>query len=257
MEKQNIQDRFDPYEISRKTRGRLAVNGFIAIVVALVIVVGGIYLFPVTIGIPASSPMGGENGEVNWNLLEGVAALATLAIVIGGVVFAYFEHTQNAIQRGRESALASFNLYKEIDQRLNDPQAIIARRWIIQNVPTLEQAGSDPDIWLQKVTGILNKTSGELENERPVGKEYLKQVLNCFDFIGFVAQHYWSMENELVEWMSPLVAKIWARVGAYIEDEAVQRNEDDFFRAARDFGNYCLEWRREHYPPSKIISDAT
>jgi len=257
MEKLNIQERFDPHEISRKTRWRLAFNGLIAVGVAVVIIVGGIYLFPLTARIPFSSPMGGENGDVRWSLLEGVAALATLAIVIGGVVFAFFEHTQSAIQRGRESALASFNLYKEIDLRLNDPQAIIARRWIIQNVPTLEQAGGDPEIWLKKVTEILNKTSGELENERPIGKKYLKQVLNCFDFIGFVAQHYWSMENELVEWMSPLVAKIWERVGAYIEEEANQRNEEDFFRAARDFGKYCLDWRRKRYPPSNFISDAT
>ena len=257
MAKKNYQEKFDPLLIGRQTRLRLSMNGFVAMVVAIGIVAGGLYLFPLTAQIPPSSPMGGESGLPDWNLMEGLASLTTLAIVIGGVVFAYFEHTQNAIQRGRESALASFNLYKEIDQRLNDPQAIIARRWIIENVPTLAQSGNEADAWLEKVKQILDKTSGELEHERPVGKEYLKQVLNCFDFIGFVAQHYWSMENELVEWMSPLVAKIWERVGVYVEDEAVRRNEADFFRAARDFGDYCLKWRREHYKESVIIPDAT
>ncbi|MBL7164667.1 MAG: hypothetical protein ISS57_18930 [Anaerolineales bacterium] len=148
-------------------------------------------------------------------------------------------------------------LYKEIDLRLNDPQAIEARRWIILNVPTLVEVDDDQEVWLAKVKQVLNETTDELDNERPIGKEYLKQVLNWFDFIGFVALHYWSMENELVEWMSPLVAKIWERVGEYVEDEARRRNEDDFFRAARDFGNYCLQWRREHYPDSRIIQDAT
>ena len=141
--------------------------------------------------------------------------------------------------------------------RLNEPQAISARRWIIQNVPTLTQHGGEAEDWLAEVKRLLGQTPGKSYDERPVGKEYLKIVLNGFDFIGFVAQHYWSMENELVVWMSPLVAKIWERVGVYVEDEALRRNEDDFFRAARDFGNYCLEYRREHYPDSVIIEDAT
>jgi len=247
MEK-NYQDRFDPLIIARKTSRRLLVNGLIALVVSIVIISIGLVLFPLTTTLPA---------HVDWGLLEGITSLFTLAIIIGGLVFAYFEHTQASVQRGRESAQASFNLYKEIDQRLNDPLAIEARRWIIINVPTLDQMGGDEADWLKKVKQILNETTGELDNERPMGKEYLKQILHCFDFIGFVALHYWSMENELVEWMSPLIGKIWMRVGAYVEDEALRRNEADFFRAARDFGNYCLQWRREHYPDSKIIEDAT
>jgi hypothetical protein len=257
METKNYQDRFDPQLISRQTRSRLRRSGLVAFLAALAIILLGLYLFPLTAKIPPSAPMGGSAELVDWGLLEGLTSLATLAIVIGGVVFAYFEHTQNAIQRGRESALDSFNLYKEIDLRLNEPQAIAARRWIIQNLPTLAQHGGEAEEWLDEIKLILNKTPGELQDERPAGKEHLKRVLNGFDFIGFVAQNYWSMENELVEWMSPLVAKIWERVGVYIEDESRRRNEEDFFRAARDFGNYCLEYRRAHYPESVVIEDAT
>jgi hypothetical protein len=257
MMTKNNQDRFDPQLIGRQTRSRLRRSGLVAFLAALAIIVLGLYLFPLTAKIPASAPMGGPGEQVDWGLLEGITSLATLAIVIGGVVFAYFEHTQNAIQRGRESALDSFNLYKDIDLRLNEPQAINARRWIIQNIPTQDQHGGGAEEWLAEVKRILNQTSEELPDERPPGKEHLKQVLNGFDFIGFVAQHYWSMENELVEWMSPLVAKIWERVGAYIEDESQRRNEEDFFRAARDFGNYCQEYRRAHYPESVFIEDAT
>jgi len=248
MDDNGNQNRFDPKLISRKTSRRLLVNGLVALVVVIGIVALGVIVFPTTKVVA---------GDVNWGYLEGFTSLATLAIIIGGVVFAYAEHTQNAVQRSRESAQASMNLYKEVDHRLNDPQAIEARRWIILNVPTLADMDGDEAAWLEAVKGVLSKIPDGWEDKHPPGKVNLKQVLICFDFIGFIARHYWSMENELVEWMSPLVAKIWERVGGYVEDEARRRNEDDYYCAARDFGNYCIQWRREHYPDSIIIEDAT
>ena len=95
------------------------------------------------------------------------------------------------------------------------------------------------------------------QKERPPGREHLKQILNTLDFIGFVASHYWTIENELVEWMNPLVAKVWERIGPYVEDEAKRRNEPDFYQAARELGDQCLEWRRAKGLTSIVIDDAT
>ncbi|MBC8504892.1 MAG: hypothetical protein ISR58_12080 [Anaerolineales bacterium] len=248
MADSRYQERFDPKLISRQTNRRLVLNGLIALLVTIVIIVAGVIAFPLTQNL---------DGRAQWGNLDGFSSLATLAIIIGGLIFAYFEHTQNAVQRSRDSAQASMNLYKEVDRRLNDPAAIEARRWIIVNVPVRNQMGATKAVWMEAVKRILNEVPDGWEGERPPGKENLKAVLICFDFIGFIAQHYWSMENELVEWMSPLVAKIWERVGEFVEDEARRRNEADYYRAARDFGNYCIQWRREHYPDSTFIEDAT
>ena len=248
MDNKNNQGRFDPKLIGRKTSRRLLLNGLIAVLVIFGIILLGLIVFPATQNI---------TGIVDWGYLEGFASLVTLAIIIGGVVFAYFEHTQNAVQRSRESAQASMNLYKEVDRRLNDPAAIAARRWIIVNVPTQSQLGVTKAVWLEEVKRVLNEIPDGWDAERPPGRESLKQVLICFDFIGFIAQHYWSMENELVLWMSPLVGKIWERIGEFVEDEARRRNEVDYYRAAREFGKYCLQWSREHYPDSVFIEDAT
>ena len=97
MDEKYYQERFDPQLISWKTSRRLLINGLVALVVSIAIIAVGLYLFPLTASLPT---------HVEWGLLEGIASLATLAIIIGGLVFAYAEHTQNAVQRGRESAQA-------------------------------------------------------------------------------------------------------------------------------------------------------
>jgi len=131
-----------------------------------------------------------------------------------------------------------------------------ARRWIILNLPT-RQEHEDDQAWLGRTIAALDERPEEREDGRPPGRDYLKEVLNTFDFIGFVAQHYWKMENELVTWMSPPVAKVWERIHLYVEYEAKQRNEPDFYESAREFGKYCVEWRDKRYPKSNVISDAT
>ena len=65
------------------------------------------------------------------------------------------------------------------------------------------------------------------------------------------------MENELVFWMSPSISKVWERIDLYVEEEALQRNEPDYYESAREIGKFCVEWRAANYPPSNIISNGT
>jgi hypothetical protein len=132
-----------------------------------------------------------------------------------------------------------------------------ARRWIILNLPTLDALGGDQQAWLEHVRSRINSVPRGWRGQRPPGKEYVKEVLNTLDFLGFVQRNYWSIENELVTWMSPPIAKVWERLEPYVEEEARQRNEPDYYESAREFGKYCLEWRRQRYPRSRIITDAT
>ena len=93
----------------------------------------------------------------------------------------------------------------------------------------------------------------------PPGQTHLKRVLNTLDFVGFVADHYWDMwrtDDELVQWMSSPITKVWERIGPYVEYEAVERQEPDFYQAARMLSQYCLDWRCVHHPVSRIIDGA-
>lgn len=252
-----LAENFDPKRLRTQATGQVIAAGAIASVFIVGTFVLGLLSFPYLSAWADALPAVGNEQQVNWGMLEGLASLVTLSIIVGGVVFAFTDYLQNAVQRKREDAEASFNIYKEIYDRLMSPESVAARRWIILNLPTLEDAGNDKQVWLERINREVNKTPRGWKGERPPGKEYIKDILNTFDFIGFVAKHYWNIENELVLWMSAPIAKVWERLDYYVEEEARQRNEPDYYEAARELGRYCLAWRQEQYPKSNIVKDAT
>jgi hypothetical protein len=112
------------------------------------------------------------------------------------------------------------------------------------------------DIWAEPHKRKIFAKPAHEQDEALPGNVHIKQVLNTLDFIGFVAQNYWSMDNEMVEWLSAPIAKVWDRLGPYIEYEATRRNEKDYYIFAREFSDYCLLWWKAHYPDPQIVKDA-
>jgi len=257
MENNTYSSPFDPMQIERKTKSRLLKTGLLSILVFIaVLLLILLVVFPLTTYLPEKTGGGESARSINWNLLEGIASLVTVSLVIGGLAFAFFEYVQTAIQQSRENAETSFNIYKEVYYKLMTPEAMNARRWIILNFPEKNDQ-EDDQVWLKRVSAALNKRPRGWKEERPPGKKYLKEMLNTLDFLGFVAKHYWNMENELVRWMSPPIAKVWERIQPYVEHEARLRSEPDFYISAREFGQHCVEWREKRYPKSIVIDDAT
>lgn len=242
--------KFDVGRIRRATVGRLLLLGLLSLVAAVGIFAVVLWLFPETAKLP------GARTSADWESLGDIANLITLSLVVGGGVFVFVEYINNEIQQRRESAETSFNIYRELFQRLTNPEDTAARRWIIQNIQPCGTSQPSEE-WLGQTRTKLISTTEGWNADTPIGQFYLKQVLNTFDFIGFVAGNYWNMEDELVEWMSAPIAKVWERIGPYVENEASERNEPDFYKSAREFGEYCVKWRRDHYPKSVIIGDAT
>ncbi len=255
--KQKLAEGFDPHRIRNKTKFTAISGGIFALVISILAFGFSLYFFRYTTFLPDTNQIGESVKQINWGILDGVASLATFSLVVGGIVFAFLDHIQNAVQRKREEAQASFNIYQEVYDRLMNRESLEARRWVILNLPTLEDMGNDKKKWLKNVNTQVAKIPPGWKSKRPPGKEYIKEVLNTFDFIGFVAKHYWNMENELVMWMSPSIAKVWERIELYVEEEARERNEPDYYESAREFGKYCVQWRQKQYPKSKIIKNAT
>lgn len=254
MTKEHSPIQFDSKRVRQETTQRLIRLGLISLAVGIGVLVLIGLLFPLTTFLPDRVGDAEPPQLVDWVLLEGIASAVTLALIIGGLAFAFVEYTENEVQQKRQNAESAFGIYKEVFDRLMNPSEAEARRWIILNLPTLKEMGGDERAWLAVVKDRLESTEPGI---RAPGKDYLKQVLNTFDFIGFVAKHYWNMENELVEWMSPVIAKVWERVSGYVEQEARDRNEPDYYLSAREFGTHCLAWRRKHFPESTIIDNAT
>lgn len=251
--KMTPRESFDPRKIQRNTTlGAIGV-GLLSFACVGLTFLCGIGLFALI----SVFESGNSARSIDWNGLGGMASLATLAFVVGGLTFALIDYVQNAVQRKRDDAETSFNIYCKVYDRLMNPRDLEARRWIISNLPTLDDMGKDEKKWLECVREKIYNVPPGWQGNRTPGQEYLKDVLNTFDFIGFVAKHYWNMENELVMWMSPSIAKVWERIQGYVENEAVLRNEEDYYQSAREFGKHCLQWRQEHFPKSNIIRQAT
>jgi hypothetical protein len=250
---QSSNSQSDGAQVLKAIRQRLFWSGGIALVVLIVC----LFLFYL---LTPELPDGPDN--VDWSLLEGFMSLVSVALILGGSVFALREYISSEIQQRREeldreeeAKKVAFSVYKEIFDRLMRSEDVEARRWIINNVPERKD-GEDEQKWVAQVKVIIHQRPQSWEGVPP-GQEYLKQVLNTFDFVGFAALHYWPINEELLAWMSAPIAKVWERIGGYVENEAQKRREPDYYRAARDLGQRCVVWWHEHYPDATIIDDAT
>jgi len=183
--------------------------------------------------------------ECNLNLLEGYVSVLTLAILIGGIVFAAREYL-------RQESQLSFQIYESIHAKLTDPAEEAARRWIIINIEPLEKEDSIEE-WIKDFSGKMQKRPNDWKEELPPGHQYVKTALNALDYFGFVAENYVSVEGPLLEWMSPPIAKVWERISPYVERERETRKEPDFYISASYIGEKCLDWRTKMGFKSEII----
>ena len=245
---------YNPNKVRKQTINNLIKAGVLSFVIIALIFILIIKFFPLTSTLPYFYDTGNVKKIINWDLLEGFISLLTFCLITGGLVFTLIEYIQNTIQHRREEAQASFAIFKEINDRLMNPESESARRWIIENLPTLEEMGNDRGKWLKHATKIIDKKPRGWKGNRSPGREYLKRTLDTFDFIGFIADYYWNMEEEIIIWMNPPISKVWERIEVFVEEEAILRCEPDYYESARNLGKYCIEWRRKkRYPKSKIL----
>lgn len=257
LKKLRYKEGFNPLRIRIITMLLAVVPVFVAMAATAAVFKYGLDYFPRTTLLPTEYQIGEEVKEINWDFLGSITSLATLALIVGGLVFAFIDYVQGAVQRKREESESSFTMYQVMYDRLMNPDSVAARRWVIVNLSTLEKMNNDKDAWRAHVKSKINAIPPNSTSDRAPGKDYVKHILNDFDFIGFVNKNYWKMEKELVNWMSSPVAKVWERIYLYVEEEADERQERDYYESAREFGYQCMKWRRENHLQSEVIDNAT
>jgi hypothetical protein len=245
---------FNPKQTRWITTARAFIPGVIALLTTSCFFICCILLFPITVFLPETAPFASPR-LIPWDFLGNLTSLATFALIIGGLVFAFVDYVQNAVQRKREESESSFNMYKVMYDCLMNSESIEARRWVIVNLKTLDQMNNDWDAWFAHNKSVIDAVPADSLTGRAPGKDFVKRILNDFDFIGFVDKNYWKMEGELAEWMSSPVAKVWERIGAYVKEEADLRKEPDYYISARDFGTYCVDWRKKQNRPQPEVID--
>lgn len=220
---------------------RANVRRLTGFVVAAILIGTAGYFFLITVAFPAFSRA--SLGEVNWSLLEGYASVISLALVTGSIAFAVAEYSDKETAKEREKAKLSYEIYQAICDKLTAPEQEAARRWILANI-RMKRDDEEIAEWYQSVQSkIMARPDGKVD-ELPEGQKAVKLTLNCFDYIGFIANHYWDIDEDSLDWISPPVAKVWKRLGPYVAHVRTLRKARDYYLSAESMGTRCILWRQ-------------
>jgi hypothetical protein len=199
----------------------------------------------------------------NWSLLEGFASVISLSLLAGGLVFAATEYigAENAKQAEKEAeerdkAKLSYDIYKSIFDKLTDPDQEAARRWILSNIEIKKEA-EDLAAWYEKTHAKIMSVETGNTSSLPEGQKAVKMTLNFFDYIGFIASHYWKVEGDTLDWISAPVAKVWRRIGPYVLYVRTLRHTTDYYLSAEYVGNLCVKWRQDKGMPDEEYVEKT
>lgn len=193
----------------------------------------------------------GAEGRYDWSLLEGFASAISVSLLAGGLIFAVTEYinTENAqhnkeLEEEREKAKLDYDIYRAIFEKFTAPEQEAARRWILSNI-AIKKEDEDIDAWYRKTNAKIMKVAGFNKRGIPEGQQAVKLVLNCFDYIGFIANHYWKIQGDSLDWISPPVAKVWRRLGPYVGHVRTLRKSADYYVSAEQFGILCIKSRQD------------
>jgi len=208
---------------------RLSAGKALAFAAILTLIVFLGWVGTVTLGWAVLRP--GDAGWDLWGMLEGLSSAAAFATVVGGGVMALIQLVEMIDSR-------NLSVYDDVFTRMMSDEEIDARRWIYQKLP------EDP------IEGV--KALDE------IGQRHIKRILNSLDHLGFLLQQDWVTAEAIIEWVSPMVVKLWVRLGPYVDYESKRRHEPDYYAAARFLAEQCIEWRHKNTPDAEIrwIEDA-
>ena len=189
-------------------------------------------------------------------LLEGFASVISLSLLAGGLAFALADYIDKEKAKQTEKAKISYEIYNAIYAKLTDPAQEAARRWILSKID-IKKEDEDIDPWYERTHAIIMSGAGGESTGIPEGQNAVKLTLNCFDYIGFIAGHYWEVESDSLDWISAPIAKVWRRIGPYVLHLRKLRNTTDYYLFAERVGDICVEWRKNKGLPDEEIAPNT
>jgi hypothetical protein len=196
------------------------------------------------------------SGAADWSLLDGFVSAISLAILVGGLTYTVVDHIRADDAEKREKAKLSYDIYQAIFEKLTDPEQEAARRWILSNV-TVKKDGENIAAWYEQTHAKIMAPENEMENTMPEGQRAVKLTLNCFDYIGFVANNYWEIKEDSLDWLSPPIAKVWKRLGPYVTHVRTLRGAKDYYVSAEYIGELCIKWRKDRGLPDEEYVEKT
>jgi hypothetical protein len=159
-----------------------------------------------------------------WVIIESLSTAATVTAILGAGLIAH-----NELSESNKSRYVS--LMENIFHELNSEDQISARRWIYLELPVI------------KDVSMIDKLDDE-------NKKKIKMALNSIDKVAFVTQAGWIPVEVIMNWINPMIVKLWEKLGPLVLLERVERNEPDYYLDAEIFAEECRKWREKKYPDS-------
>jgi hypothetical protein len=167
-----------------------------------------------------------------WSDLSAMVTVISFAFALGVGISILLQ-----VSEANESR--NLGIYQDIYEKLMASDEIEARRYIYQKLP--EVAASDASAQKAEISQIL---AGDEK-----ARVYIKQVLNLIDYFGFLVEQDWVTADEVIGWLSPVVVKVWRKIGPIVEYERSERLEEpDYYIAAVRLAEKCQQWRDQNLP---------
>jgi hypothetical protein len=164
--------------------------------------------------------------ESQWTKLGIITSLGTFAFALGAGLLLIIELNEMTDSR-------NLAIYQDIYEKFMTDDAIQARKHIYIKIPTSD----DHQV-------VIDAVLGDEET-----KYRVKQVLNLFDYFGFLTDQDWVTGENMIGWVSPIVVKIWDKIEPVVEYERSQRPEEpDYYAAAIRLAKMCKNWRDKNFP---------
>ena len=161
-----------------------------------------------------------------WSALGSFTSAVAFAFATGTGIIALTQFSQAVDSR-------NLDIYQDVYEKLMHHDQIAARRLIYQKLARIEKPEA-------LVAAVMDDEALRVA---------VKDVLNLFDYYGFIVQQDWVTEDEVIGWLSPVVVKIWEKIGPVVENERMRRLEEpDYYAAAIELADECRKWRDRHIP---------
>lgn len=200
---------------------------------------------------------GGVSGSLEeWTLLDGFIGVISLALLVGGLTYTVLDRIRAEYAEEREKTKLSYEIYQAIFEKLTDPEEEAARRWILTKIE-VKKEDEAIESWYQRMHARIMEGKDGDTSEPPDGQKFVKRTLNCLDYIGFIANHYWEIGENSLDWLSPPIAKVWRRLGPYVRHVRTLRGAKDYYVPAEFIGDLCIQWRQEKGFPDEEYVEKT
>ena len=197
---------------------RVPALGLIGIILLISLIIGVSWVFL----LPALQEWSGLSAE-HWDKIDALTSVAAFSLAIGTGVIVLIELVETTDSH-------NLAVYRDIYDKMMSDEEIEARQFLY-NLPAAD------------AEALRNRLLDNPEEHRA-----FKRVLNTIDYFGFLVDQQWVTADAIIGWVSPIVVKVWDKIGPIVELECARRPEEpDYYLAARQLAARCAAWRDAHH----------